>query len=112
MTSLSFTAVCMRRTLDWSLQITWLIMDPTPGQPPQAYLPPSHLSPHAWIRLGSFLLHSRLNMHQFPEVVRRVAGVPGLRGDVLVPGPCHLDLVSPSCRLILLIRVQALQPQG
>lgn len=25
MTSLSFTAVCMRRTLDWSLQTKWLV---------------------------------------------------------------------------------------
>lgn len=48
MTSLSFTAVCMRRTLDWSLQIMWLIVDPNPGSPHWAHLPPSH--PQAGIR--------------------------------------------------------------
>lgn len=33
MTSLSFTAVCMRRTLDWSLKIMQLNMGPAPGPP-------------------------------------------------------------------------------
>lgn len=40
MTSLSFTAVCMRRTLDWSLQVTQLIMGPTPGPPTELVHPP------------------------------------------------------------------------
>lgn len=39
MTSLSFTAVCMRRTLDWSLQVMQLIVGPTSG-PPKDYVRP------------------------------------------------------------------------
>lgn len=76
---------------------------PHPWLTHRAHLPPSdlHLQARKW--LGLLLLHSRLNMHQFSEVVRDVAGVPGLSCHILVPCPCHLDLVSPSCRLILLI---------
>lgn len=97
-TSLSFTAVCMRRTLDWSLQGTCPITGPIPGSPPFP-LPSTHSSQI----LGFKSLHSRLNVHQLPEVVRRVAGVPWLGGHVLVPGPCHLDLLSPCHRRILLL---------
>lgn len=39
MTSLSFTAVCMRRTLDWSLPVMQMIMGPTPGLPTELACP-------------------------------------------------------------------------
>lgn len=69
----------------------------------RACLPPSHLHTQAPAWLGLFLLYSRLNMHQFSEIVRGVAGVPGFSCHILIPCPCHLDLVRPSCRLIFLV---------
>lgn len=47
MTSLSFTAVCMRRTLDWSLQGMQLTMGPTPAHPQSfpAPIPPPPSGP-------------------------------------------------------------------
>lgn len=115
MTSLSFTAVCMRRTLDWSLHTKWLVT----GQK-TIYLAERSLSlAHLHSMLVPALLHSRpqhgwysrLNVHQLTEVVWGVAGVPGL-SHVFVSGPCHLDLVGPCCGLILLVGVKALQPQS
>lgn len=76
---------------------------PRPWPTHRACLPPCHLQPQTLMWLGPFLLHSRLNMYQLPEVVRGMAGIPGLCCHIFVPCPCHLDLVSPSCRLFLLV---------
>lgn len=72
-----------------------------PAHPTQPVCPTLPL-PWGPIKLGLYLLHSRLNVHQLPEVVRGMVGVPRL-SHVLVPGPCHLDLVGPCSRLIFLI---------
>lgn len=117
MTSLSFTAVCIRRTLDWSLQTKWLVTGQRTIYLAKRSLSLAHLHNICTACLSLLSLHSRpqhglysrLNVHQLPEVVRGVAGVPGL-SHVLVSGPCHLDLVSPCCRLILLVGVKAFQP--